>query len=140
MLVSVVGKSRGGELGIHLWPSGGDRDRRQVRSDQIEWLYTLMSARRHGLHSAFESVGTYRGAARCAVLTEDGEEKVQAHRQGVLDEERVRAPAAKNTDVGVSSTGARDEGGCPRSVCCRSACGLHGHLGMECLVFPDSGS
>ena len=51
--------------------------------------------------AAFESVGTYRGAAvLCGVDPKTVRRKVEAHRQGVLDEERARrAPVAKNTDI-----------------------------------------
>ena len=51
--------------------------------------------------AAFESVGTYRGAAAmCGVDPKTVRRKVQAHRQGVLDEERAqRAPVPKNTDI-----------------------------------------
>ena len=51
--------------------------------------------------AAFESVGTYRGAAvLCGVDPKTVRRKVEAHRQGVLDEKRARrAPVAKNTDV-----------------------------------------
>ena len=51
--------------------------------------------------AAFESVGTYRGAALlCGVDPKTMKRKVQAHRDGVLDEERARrAVVAKNTDV-----------------------------------------
>jgi len=51
--------------------------------------------------AAFESVGTYRGAAAmCGVDPKTVRRKVEAHRQGVLDEQRVeRAPVAKNTDI-----------------------------------------
>ena len=51
--------------------------------------------------AAFESVGTYRGAAvLCGVDPKTVRRKVRAHRQGVLDVERARrAPVAKNTDI-----------------------------------------
>ena len=51
--------------------------------------------------AAFESVGTYRGAAVvCGVDPKTVRRKVQAHRQGVLDVERARrAPVAKNIDI-----------------------------------------
>ena len=51
--------------------------------------------------AAFESVRTYRGAAvLCGVDPKTVRRKVEAHRQGVLDEKRARrAPVAKNTDV-----------------------------------------
>jgi transposase len=51
--------------------------------------------------AAFESVGTYRGAAAiCGVDPKTVRRKVEAHRHGVLDEERAeRAPVAKNTDI-----------------------------------------
>ncbi len=51
--------------------------------------------------AAFESVGTYRGAALlCGVDPKTVKRKVEAHRQGVLDEERAqRSPVPKNTDI-----------------------------------------
>ena len=51
--------------------------------------------------AAFESVGTYRGAAvMCGVDPKTVKRKVQAHRRGVLDEQRARrAPVPKNTDI-----------------------------------------
>ena len=50
--------------------------------------------------AAFESVGTYRGAAAmCGVDAKTVKRKVLAHEAGVLDDERAeRAPVPKNTD------------------------------------------
>ena len=76
-----------------------------AKSDPIyppEGLLTLLTARKNmDCIAAFESVGTYRGAAAmCGVDPKTVRRKVQAHRQGVLDEERAqRAPVAKNTDI-----------------------------------------
>jgi len=75
----------------------------QVRSDhRPEGLHTLLTARKNmDCIAAFESVGTYRGAAvLCGVDPKTVRRKVAAHRQGVLDEQRARrAPVAKNTDI-----------------------------------------
>jgi transposase len=76
-----------------------------AKSDPIEppeGLLTLLSARKNmDCIAAFESVGTYRGAAAiCGVDPKTVRRKVEAHQAGVLAEERaVRAPVAKNTDV-----------------------------------------
>ena len=76
-----------------------------AKSDPIdppEGLHTLLTARKNmDCIAAFESVGTYRGAAAmCGVDPKTVKRKVDAHRQGVLDEDRAqRAPVAKNTDI-----------------------------------------
>lgn len=62
----------------------------------------MMSARKNmDCISAFESVGTYRGAAAmCGVDPKTVKRKVEAHRRGAVDEHRARrAPVAKNTDI-----------------------------------------
>ena len=51
--------------------------------------------------AAYERVGTYRGAAAlCGVDPKTVRRKIEAHRRGVLDEDRAeRASVPKNTDV-----------------------------------------